>query len=521
MSVKSLYVVLLLFVMTALSPKASAAGLTELGLLARCYAHLTGHPLPIQHPLRSQVTSGTLTAQVACNSLLDKATLSANSGSLLSVGDMEARSILQNFNNFHRSWFPGNIVEGIQEYSAENSIGTMDIYDTTEPALAITRAVFSEDGRYADVLTSPNGLHAIREQNEAIRALIGWSVMAPGRRIYGNNTDFDQNLFHFSAPGSITFSINSDDGTSIFAFLPKIEVGELIGIRKNTDFAAIPNVSLYPLGAYVPGSSVPALNFNFNLFQTFGGGVLGTPIYFMLNYGHGRGLMANGTTKVPRRWSQTNMTTFLCANLPALRESDITSFNVGTSSAPFRNGNSCLRCHANLDQMAYTARNLMTVGTDFFEFTLGSRKYAKNAMVLTSFATDAGATGGWPSEPVPNFHRMAPTGKLYFRSFSNGDLIDKPVNNISELGSAMTQTEDYYQCAAKRYFAYFTGIQVSLYDRRDPANALLNKTATENDVKDREYIENLAAELKQTQSIRTMIKRILSSDYYKSEDYRP
>lgn len=508
----------LFLIMLSLPLFASAAAVSELGLLARCYAHLTGKPLPVNHSLRSQVIAGTITAQAACNQLIDKTTLSATSGYLTNTSDTEARSILQNFNNFHRSWFPGNIVEGIQEYSTETSRGTMDIYDTTEPGLAITRALFAEDGRYADVLTLTTGLHALREQNESIRALLGWSVMAPGRRIYGNNADLDQNLYHFSA-GS--YNGNSDAGGSVFSFLPKIEVGELIGVRKNMDFAAIPNVNLFPLGAYTPGNSVPGLNFSFNLFQTYGGGVLGTPIYFMLNYGHGRGLMANGTTKVPRRWSQTNMNTFLCANLPALRESDITDFYVGTSSAPFRNGVSCLRCHANLDPMAYTARNLMTAGTDFAEFTEGSRAFAKNAMVLTSFAADAGTVSGWPSEPVANFHRTAPTGRLYFRSFASGDLVNQPVNGIAELGAAMAQTDDYYQCAAKRYFAYFTGIQVSLYDRRDPANAGLNKSATENDLKDRTFIESLAAELKQTQSLRTLIKHIISSDYYRAADYRP
>lgn len=507
-----------IFVATALI-SAHAKTVSEIGLLARCYAHLTGKPLPPAHNLRSQVESGNLTAAAACEQVLDKASLAVN-GYLTNSTDSEARSILQNFNNFHRSWFPGNIVEGIQEYGLETSRGTQDIYDSTEPALAITRALFAQDGRYSDVLTLNTGVHAIREEDAGVKARIGWSVTNPSRRIYGNDSGISLNLFHFS-PYTGGFDSNSDTTTAFFATLPKIEVGELVGIRQTTESANIPNVNLYPLGGYVPGHTVPSLNFSFDLYKNLGGGVLGTPIYLMLNYGHGRGTMANGTTKVPRRWSQTNMTTFLCANLPALRESDITQFFVGTSSSPFRNSASCLRCHANLDPMAYTARNVITAGTDFAEFSLGSRIHAKAALVMTTFNADAGVSSGWPSEPVANFHRMAPTGKLFFRSFVTGELVDRSVNNISELGAAMTQTGDYYQCAAKRYFAFFTGIQVSLYDRHDPNNASLNKSLNENDIKDRAFIEGLAAELRQTQSLRSMIKKIISSDYYKTMNYRP
>jgi len=513
-------VISIAIILTGVLPEALATSLSDIGLLARCYAHLTGKPLPLVHPLRTQVEEGKLSALSACEQVLDKAAL-APEGSLTNPADREARAVLQNFNHFHRSWFPENSVEGIQEYNLETSRGTQDIYDTTEPALAITRALFAQDGKYSDVVTLPTGVQALREEDPAVKAQLGWSVTVPSRRTFLNNAGIDQNLFHFN-PLAGAFDPNSDTSTSLFAVLPRIAVGELVGIRKTTDSVGIPNVNLYPLGEYTPGNTVPGLNFNFDLFKTLGGGVLGSPIYLMLNYGHGRGTFANGTTKVPRRWAQTNMTTFLCAHLPALRESDIAQFFVGTSSAPFRNSNSCLRCHANLDPMAYTARNVITAGTDFQEFTGGGRVHAKAAMVLATFNADSGSTGeSWPSEPVAQFHRMAPTGKLYFRSFANGELVNRTVGNIAELGAALAATPDYYQCAAKRYFAFFTGIHVSLYDRHDPSNAALNKALTENDLKDRAFIENLAAELQQTQSLRSLIKKIISSDYYRSATYRP
>ncbi|MEK2646013.1 hypothetical protein [Bdellovibrio sp. BCCA] len=491
--------------------------LSEVGLFNRCYSHLTGKPVPLGNGTMAQIRAGKMRALDACNALLDKAELDPT-GPLYNRNDGEARSILNNFYNFHRSWFSANTVDQIQEYSAELSRGTIDIYDTTEPGLALTRAMFARNAKYSDVLTLSTGVHAQREENMAVKNMIGWNVNFPGRLMYGNNGGFDQNLFNFrSYTGG--FNGNSDTTNSMFVNLPKIEVGELVGIRLTGENANIPNVSLHPLGDDKRGNDQPGLNYSFDLFKTFGGGVLGTPIYFMLNYGHGRGVEANGSTKVPRRWSQTNMNSFLCAELPALRESDIKQYVVGNSSAPFRNSASCVMCHATLDPMAYTARNLVVANSDYFVMSQGSRTNSKTALHVTSYRPEFPSVGGWPSEPVANFHRQTPTGRLFFRSMT-GELVDKPVSNIAGLGAAMTQTKDYYYCAAKRYFEFFTGIQVALYDRTNPANAEVNRKLSQEAMDDRKFIESLGEELQKTQSVRLLIKDIMASKYYRSVNYR-
>ncbi|WP_374032361.1 hypothetical protein [Bdellovibrio bacteriovorus] len=296
-------------------------------------------------------------------------------------------------------------------------------------------------------------------------------------------------------------------------------MGELVGVRIATDNATIPNLSLQPLGADKRGSDQPGLNFSFNLFQTQGGGVLGTPIYLMLNYGHGRGLEANGTTKVPRRWSQTNMESFLCAELPALRENDIRQYVVGNSSAPFRNSSSCVMCHATLDPMAYTARNVVVGNSDYAALSAGARTHSKTALHLATYRAEFSSVAGWPSEPVANFHRQTPTGRLFFRSMT-GALIDRPVTGIAQLGAAMAETKDYYYCAAKRYFEYFTGITVALYDRSNPANEELNKKLSTEAYEDRKFVEALGEELQRNQSVRHMVKQIMSSKYYRDVNYR-
>jgi hypothetical protein len=84
----------------------------------------------------------------------------------------------------------------------------------------------------------------------------------------------------------------------------------------------------------------------------------------------------------------------------------------------------------------------------------------------------------------------------------------------------MAQTDDFYACAAKRYFQYFTGIQVSLYDRTNPANATFNEKLSSEAKADREFVESLGTELRKTQSIRSVVKKIMGSPYYRETNYR-
>jgi len=493
---------------------AKGQSLSEAALFNRCYSHLTGHPVPIGNAQMAQVRAGTLKAIDACSAILDKTDLDP-SGPLVNRGDAEARNVLSNFNSFHRSWFTANTVEQIQDFNNEISMGTTDVYDSTEPALAITRSVFMRGARYSEVTTYDVGVHAIREQNESIRAQIGWAVTFPGRRMFGNNGNLDQNIFNFRGPAAFT---GGTDGSTILG-MPKIEVGDLVGIRRTSEYFVVPNLSLEPLGRDLRGSDQPALNYSYNFYQTMGGGILGMPIYMLLNYGQTRAVHSNGALKLPRRWAQTNMQSLMCATLPALREADVAQYVIGNSTTPFRNATSCVMCHANLDQMASTIRNTVMGNSDFSQLSTTGAGVAKTTLLLPRYNADLGAVAGWPAEPVANYHRTLPQGKLFFRSMT-GELVNRPVNNVAELGQAMAETKDLYYCAAKKYFEYFTGISVSMYDRTNPANASLNATLSDEAVNDRKFVEALGEELRSTQSVRLMMKKIMNSDYYRATNFR-
>lgn len=489
---------------------ASAQVMDEAGLYRRCYMHITGQPVPFKSPVIVQINQGQTTAIAACEALLNKGDLASN-GVLKTSDDRVSRAILRNFQNFHRSWFSAGVVEDIQGYDNEIAKGTTDVYDTTEPALALTRSLFDSQGKYSEVLTRAHGWTPVRVEEEAVRARIGWNVTFPGRRIFANNAGLNQNLFSFRDLQGRAFSGGAN---SIVMQMPAIQVGELIGIVGTTNEFQVPNLSLNPLGADRPGNREAGLKYAFDFFDHHGGGIIGMPVFYLLNYGHDLGVKSNATSKVPRRWAQSAMQSLMCASLPALRESDIRSLVMPTSSTPFRNSSSCVMCHATLDQMGYTARNFVTGSSDFFTF-----EDKKQTLLVAKYHEDMGEVQGWPAEPVANFHRTKPTGKLFYRSYT-GELVNKSVVGVQGLGVAMSQTDDFYACAAKRYFEFFTGMDVPLFDRTDPNNAQLNKKLVGENLEARLFVEKLGQSLKSHQSLKQLIKEIIRSDYYKQVNLR-
>ncbi|MNS67035.1 hypothetical protein D3C72_1002700 [compost metagenome] len=378
-------------------------------------------------------------------------------------------------------------------------------------------------------------MRAVRTEDSAVVKKYGWKTTNPARVLFNfeqmGGSDFS---FRSPIPGITAVSRNIHKHISIRLQVPNIQVGDLVGITPNKFSFTVPNISLKPnLDATSDkGNSVPDLNYSYDLFKNHGGGVIGSPIYLMQYYGHGFNTQFNGQNKVARRWSQQNMESFLCASLPALRESDVQKMVV-SSTAAFRSSSSCVMCHATLDPMAYTARNFTTGAFDFQRVTQngdvtvdanGKRipppaAYLRNAVAITTYKATTASVAGWPSEPVANFHKQTPTGRLFYRS-ATGALVDKSVTGIAGLGKAMSETDDYYLCAAKRYFEFMTGIHVPLYDRTDPRNAGLNQVLSKEAIADRLYVEDLAKELRASGSVVQMIEDIISSDYYSKENFR-
>ena len=510
---------------------ASAAGpgfdISPTALLARCYGQITGLPIPFNHPLLAAVRTGQTSAVAACVSVLDKAQLNDQNTVSAGASDSEAVAVMNTFNNFHRSWFSTTKIEDIIDHGPDTGQGTYDIYDPSEPALAITYHLFKSSSPYRDVLRDSRGFTATRQENIAIKNLGGYQVSMPSRRLYGNAFDYELNIIVLRAGnlvGDLIKSFLSDVQTNERLQMPLIQVGNIVGVAPQSQSFTIPNVVLNPLGikdggVFVrDGKAESGLNYSYDFYNSFGGGVLGQPIYLMMNVGHPKGLAYDGAEKLPRRWALNSMQTFLCSQFPVLREADVASFLDQNGTAPFRKGVSCLQCHATMDQAAMTARNIVPAGSEWNAISVPG---VKTTDLLTSYQTIASERADWPSSADPDYHLRPAKGVLLFRSSVNGALINRSVNGISGLGEAMSDTDDYYQCAAQRYFEFLTGINVSLYDRTDSRFESVNRSLTSENLKDRAFVEKLGTHLKQTQSLRQLIVDIISSDYYKNSNFRP
>lgn len=497
---------------------AQARKLTSIEIYKRCSVHLSGLSIPLNDQTVRGIKNGTFDPIKECENLLDLGRLNP-SGQLI-VDNKKSRAVIRTLMKFHRTWFDVNAIEQIQGYSEEILRGSNDYYDAYEPALTLTRALLAPAVKYRDVVTASYGVKALREDDSRILAKYGYIHKNPTRRVNPGITETTPLSFRNLEDAFNPFSTRRDP--TDFLTPTVTQMGELVGIAPRTETAMTKNVYLVPFdtnGSVGMGNKISGLNYQFDMYASHGGGLLGTPVYLLMNFGHPNGVIANGSTKLPRRWIKNSMESLLCSSFPSLRESDIRSLVIGTASAPFRNGTSCVQCHATMDQAATTARNLVVSGTEYVNLVdeASNDSGLKYPVVLPRFTPRLSSYYVWSGEPVENFHLQTPSGELFYRS-NTGQLVSRRVASIAELGTAFAEQDDFYTCAAKRYFKYFTGVDVSLYDKTNPANSEINRNITERDKQFRLFVENLGLELKSHQSLTKLIMSIINSNYYKSTD---
>jgi hypothetical protein len=451
----------------------SAHALSEKAIYARCYSQLTGLPVPTNSTVMASIKAGQTKAIDACIALLHKGNLASDG--TLAVSDSEGVRVLNNFYQFHRTWFPTANQDQISGFQNEFDSNTNDFVEMTTPALTVTRALFTNMLYY--------------------NVLRGSTKYTPMR----------------GTPGTFALA-QTDAGGSVSSAVvpaPYSGTGLISGIAAGSASLILQNYSVPNLGlaTQVDGQT------GIDLHRALGGGILGQQSYFLLNVGHSKGQVFDGALKLPRKWAKTTLENMLCFTLPALRESDIQGYINSAAQVTFRRAGSCITCHATMDQFASTARNWVVAET--------AKGNVQKSIMVGNFTVGATVANSWSSSSVAGYHRQNPTGKLMIRSYANGALINRDVANVEEMGTRLTELDEYYQCAAKKYFRYFTGIDVSLYDRTDPMNAPLNKALTARDLEDRKFIEALGKELSKSQSLSKLVESILRSNYYNKAAFDP
>ncbi|MBT5094399.1 MAG: hypothetical protein HOM21_09170, partial [Halobacteriovoraceae bacterium] len=92
---------------------------------------------------------------------------------------------------------------------------------------------------------------------------------------------------------------------------------------------------------------------------------------------------------------------------------------------------------------------------------------------------------------------------------------NEKLNNLKELGELLAGSDDLYVCAAKRYFQFFTGINIKIEDFSiSEGNA---------SIEEQQYLRmiiGLGKSLKEHQSLAKLIESIIDSPTYKQRDYK-
>ncbi len=426
----------------------------------RCYEQMVREPLDPNSSLLKEVANGERTGANACISLLRQAKLT-QSGNKKFYDMGVAQKVFNTFYDFNVSWFgPRNFTSSLGFGAA----GLDAIQDPNQPAYYMMKALFGKDIPYSYVLTADESLKSIRSTNT---------------RYLGNVTFHHPKTQH-------------------------VMRGEIKGI--DTHFAE------YESRDRGPVRQQSQMNGQFNVFEHFGAGLLGSQSYLMLNAGERLPYRTNGGGKTMRTLSKNFFSQVLCRELPAVRLDDaIENVAATESQLPYRNGVACMQCHSTIDPFAWATREVYsTIGLGT---TTGNDRNDLRAIYVSKFRgtkINDGPVDKWPDNEPGDFYKRTPWGKLFYRSH-DGTLVDEEVKGFSQLGAALAKQDAPYVCAAKRYFQFFTGVDANV----DDIDHILSETElTEKERYYRNFVIKLGQELKEHQSLETMFKRIFSSKAY-------
>ena len=459
---------LFLWVILGFSQLSVAQNLSETALFVRCYTQIVGERPLSNHPLLAEVRSFQKTALSACSELLDSAQMDAT-GLINNTNDIQARKILRNFQRIHTSWLS---VKDFPDLTGVTDLnGSRVRFDSSTPAYYFTRTLFSNSVDYSSVVTGNQNLEARREVQSPNLPIIEFN-----RRRNGvlDTVRFDAVLNPIYAPR-----------------------GDLLGVQ---------TVNSRPM-VYRRDDNNPNQTYTH---RHRGGGILGDPIFLTMNLGMGSRFRSN-IAQMPRAWSRAYTKDLMCRDLPVIRQADTIPYVVANAELGFRRSASCVACHATMDQSIGVIRGIRhrAVLGRFIRDGVGFNG------VIDVQVDQPASSERWPSSVDDNYSRRPPDGQLLYRGFA-GNLVDVQVSSLADLGNELSQQDEIYVCAAKRYYEYFLGIDANVLDITDPAAAI---TLSQSEVFHRDEVIRLGRELRTHQNSLQLVKDILSLPQYKRSSF--
>lgn len=456
--------------------KAQATPQEELTRYYRCYRHLVRENPGSNSTVIRNITNGTLSGTQACMNLIRSARLTS-SGDLPNTQISTGQPVLRTFSQLHSSWFPNESFEvGITDNGACYR-HTQDIYDSRESAHQFTYALFGRNGDISSVLSENNMVEAKRAS----------SVGVDRTRSVVSGTDINNKFIR-----------QVDGGNARENWNPRlVEAGRLMGFRAK---------QAQMIDSFRTQNGISGSN-SFDASRGLGGGIIGSRNYLLLNSGRGIGEKMDGGERMHRLWAQAIYKDLLCRDLPVVRSSDSLRFVQPTSHISFRQGNSCMQCHTSMDGLAQgvahtslvRASNTCTTSIGFDTAHIYTHPIRQPALTV-------------PTDGDNRFFERTPRLHFYFRSAIDGRLHNQHFDNLDDLSAyIMNNVEDFYTCAAKRYFQFFTGIDVPLFDPDPIAHNPLSNDGMANY---HQTVLNLGKDLMTHRNVYTLIEEIIQSETY-------
>ncbi|AZZ36089.1 hypothetical protein CIK05_04545 [Bdellovibrio sp. qaytius] len=521
MSYKHSLFITLLSVILVNSSAGAASKLSEAEVFNRCYLKLFKSIVPrtasLGKSLADDVFAKKITASNACMVLLEQAEFMDN-GKLRSakntiypkLSEQEDRRLISNLHNFHNTWFSKKAF--VYGADARDS-STYMMKDSDEASLYFTRALFGNAVPISTVFTSTKTLRGLREAPDKA-ATSRWKskpMTIQNENDFGTANGF---LLAYGQGASLTtMAINDED---------LVPFGKLFGVEESKPLR-VPIVLIPGQGnvsATIAASIRNAIlekSKDVDMFEHLGGGILGSQTFIMKNTNLSMAQIAPGANNdkddvVSRRISSRVFEDLLCHQMPTLTEDDVRGDVIANSSHGFRLNSSCMACHTSLDPMANTMRN-------FAPYRTAANDIAGNTPEQLAMRAKGTPVLGITKLPVVegsgHFALQKPMGSLNYRDHTN-KLFKIPVNNLNELGNELSKSDDFYRCVAKRYYNFFTGYDVNLAERNVP-EASNTKEAKFHRAK----VYAIAANLKKSQNMTSMIKEIISSEAFVYRQYSP
>jgi hypothetical protein len=448
----------------------------ELTRYYRCYRHLVRENPPADSIVIQNITRGSINGTQACIDLIRSAQL-ANNGEVRPNQVTTGQPVLRTFSQLHSSWFPNDTFEVAITDNGACYRFTQDIYDSRESAHQFTYALFGRSGDISSVLTQNSFVEAKRQSTAGAnrnRSVIGGTVLDDRfiRQVNGGNEreKWEPNL---------------------------VQAGRLIGYRAK---------QAQMIDSFRSRNGIQGTN-SFDASQGLGGGIIGSRNYLLMNSGRGISEKMDGGEKMHRLWAQAIYKDLLCRDLPVVRSSDSIRFVQPDSHISFRQGNSCMQCHTSMDGLAQgVANNSLVAAANTCNTTIG----LNTAHIYTHPVREPALTG--PTEGDSRYFERTPSLHFYFRSAVNGELHSKHFDNLDDLSNyIVNNVEDFYTCAAKRYFQFFTGIDVPLFD---PDPVAHNPISNDGMANYHYTVRKLGKELMTHKNVYKLIEDIIKTETY-------